>query len=122
MSAPAGEASVTLRVAVPADEAALRRLAELDSVARPAGRTLLAEVDGVPVAAIALERGDLVADPFVPTAEVVELLRTRAAQLTAARDRPWWARLGHGARAREVGRVARLALAAWRRRYGGQAA
>ena len=122
MRATAHEAGVTLRVATPADAATLRRLAELDSAATPAGRTLLAEVDGAPVAAISLQRREIVADPFVPTAEVVELLRTRAAQLTAARDRPWSARLGNGARAREVGRVARLALAAWRRRYGSQAA
>jgi hypothetical protein len=58
---------------------------------------LVAEVDGTPVAAISLVDGHVVADPFERTADVVELLRLRAAQLD-----------GHGslpAAARRRGRV-----------------
>lgn len=42
---------------------------------------LLAERDGVPVAALSVADGRVAADPFEPTAEGVALLRLRAAQL-----------------------------------------
>jgi hypothetical protein len=72
---------VTLRRAWPDDNAELRRLAQLDSADRPGGRVLVAEVDGALRAAISLEDGAVVADPFHPTAALVELLRARARQL-----------------------------------------
>ncbi len=72
---------VTIRFAVPADARALRDLALLDSAPRPlAGELLLAECDGTLVAALALDSGRAVADPFRATADVVALLRVRAAQ------------------------------------------
>jgi hypothetical protein len=71
----------TIRLAVPEDDGALRRLAELDSAAVLTGRVLIAEREGVPVAAIALDSGSVTADPFQPTADVVRLLRRRRYQL-----------------------------------------
>lgn len=56
-------------------------MAALDSARMPAEPVLLAEVEGTTVAAISLMDGHVVADPFEWTAEIVELLRLRAAQL-----------------------------------------
>jgi hypothetical protein len=70
---------LTLRVALPDDEPAVRRLAQLDSSRPPSGRVLLAVVGSEPVAALDVETGAVVADPFRPTAEVVEVLRRAAA-------------------------------------------
>jgi hypothetical protein len=69
---------MVLRADRPTDDAALRRLAALDSVRPLRGRAVLAEIAGRPVAAIGLEDGRVVADPFEHTAEIVELLRVRA--------------------------------------------
>ena len=67
------------------DARKLERLAALDSAPTPAGPTLVAEMDGQLVAALPLSgTAQAVADPFVPTAPVVELLRLRAAQLRPA--------------------------------------
>jgi hypothetical protein len=73
--------TVTIRPAYPDDERALMRLAALDSQRLPDGPFLLAEIDGVPRAAIAIPSGRTFSDPFVATAELVELLRRRHAQL-----------------------------------------
>jgi hypothetical protein len=67
------------------DAEVLATLAELDSACRPSGRVLLAERAGQPVAALGLSTGEAIANPFLPTADVVELLRLRAAQLQPAR-------------------------------------
>jgi hypothetical protein len=72
--------SLTLRTLGVADAAALRRLAERDSAAVPTGTILAAEVEGELVAAISLESGRVVADPFRPTAQIVELLRVSRAE------------------------------------------
>ncbi|MDX6700974.1 MAG: hypothetical protein QOF26_1200 [Baekduia sp.] len=72
---------VTIRHAFPDDAEAVARLAALDSRRVPAGPLLLAEVAGVPWAAVALVTGATIADPFRPTAELVDLLHRRAAQL-----------------------------------------
>ena len=72
---------VAIRRATPADGSVLRRLAVLDSAPVPAGEVLIAFVDGFPVAALELDGGRVVADPFSHTAAVVDLLRMRAAQL-----------------------------------------
>jgi hypothetical protein len=76
-------AGVTIRPGFPDDAPAVARLAALDSQRAPAGRLLLAEIDGEPWAAIALETGRLYADPFRPTAALADLLRRRQAQLAA---------------------------------------
>jgi len=74
---------VEIRLAAPADAAALGRLAELDS--RPAGAlhgdVLLAEIGGDPVAALSLEDDLLVAHPFLHTKPIAALLSLRASQL-----------------------------------------
>jgi hypothetical protein len=73
---------VTLRYASAADAARLRELAELDSAPAPSGPALVAEVDGRLRAALPLDGGAPIADPFHRGAELVALLRMRAGQLT----------------------------------------
>lgn len=77
---------VTIRLAGPADSEALARVAERDSRAVPPGPHLVAIRDAGIVAALSLRTGEVIADPFRPTAELVELLRFRArgARLTEA--------------------------------------
>ena len=70
--------TVLLRTASAADRPMLDQLAELDSAPKLHGTVLLAELDGVPVAALERSSGRVVADPFVPTTGVRALLRTRA--------------------------------------------
>ena len=77
------ERNVTLRFGTPADQAPLARLAELDSSTPPVQPVLLAEVDGQLRAALALIGGAVVADPFHPTSDLIDLLRARARQLDA---------------------------------------
>jgi len=72
---------LTIRLATPEDAHALRRLAELDSAAPLTGRVLLADSHGAPVAAVSLERGKVVADPFRHTADAVGVLKLRRYQL-----------------------------------------
>jgi hypothetical protein len=59
----------------------IERLAELDSSPCPAGPVLVAAVAGQARAALPLNGGPAIADPFHPTAELVSLLEMRAAQL-----------------------------------------
>ncbi|MEX2194444.1 MAG: hypothetical protein WD844_04085 [Thermoleophilaceae bacterium] len=74
---------VVIRSAGPWDDAALVRLAELDSSRLPRGEKLVAEVRGELIAAVGMADGRAVADPFRSTADVVGLLRMRAGQLRA---------------------------------------
>ena len=60
---------------------AIERLAALDSAERPSGRLLVAAVAGRPVAALPLDGGRAIADPFEHTAEIVAMLRLRLAHL-----------------------------------------
>jgi hypothetical protein len=79
------ESAIVIRAAAPADDAALVRLAALDS-ARPLGSAaLVAEADGTIVAALDLATGRTIADPFTPSADLVALLEVRATRL---RGRP----------------------------------
>jgi hypothetical protein len=99
------ERSVTLRLASPADQGSLGRLAELDSSTPPAHPVLLAEVDGRLLAALGLPDDTAVADPFHRTADLVDLLRARAHQLDGNR------------RMRRAGRLpswSRVRALAWR--------
>ena len=73
--------ALTLRYAHAGDAAALDRLAQLDSSHPPRGVVLVAEVGGDVWAAISLDDGHAVADPFRPTGELVALLVERARQL-----------------------------------------
>jgi hypothetical protein len=70
---------VLLRTARPEDAADLARLAALDSARPLAGPALVAEENGTLVAALCLTTGRAVADPFVPSWHLVELLRRHAA-------------------------------------------
>jgi hypothetical protein len=61
------------------------RLATLDSVAHsPAAPYIIAERDGLAVAARSLSEGVTVANPFLPTADAVALLALRAEQVHGA--------------------------------------
>jgi hypothetical protein len=70
-----------------ADDATVRRLAALDDAPELTGSVLLAVVDGKPVAALALNDGRVVADPFVRTTHAVSLLQLRAAHVSGASPR-----------------------------------
>jgi hypothetical protein len=74
-------APLTIRRAAPADDPAIARLAALDERDLPCGERLIALLAGKPVAAVEVGSGRTVADPFVPTSAVVELLGLRAAQV-----------------------------------------
>lgn len=70
--------ALTVRLATPADAFSLRRLAAIDSASPPTGEVLLAEMDGELWAALSIDTGAAVADPFRPSGDLVELLRFRA--------------------------------------------
>ena len=74
------DSEITIRNSTEADRAAIARLAALDSREAPAGEAMLAFVDDELRAAVGLGSGKAVADPFHPTAELVELLRVSAGQ------------------------------------------
>ena len=79
---------ITIRFAYPDDDAALRRLASLDSQPLPPGRLLVAEVAGELWAAVSITGAPrAIGDPFRPTAELLALLHERADRLNR-RPRP----------------------------------
>jgi hypothetical protein len=65
---------ITIRQSTHADARELRRLAELDSARPIDGPALIAEHSGHPVAAVGLSDRRSIANPFLPTANVVEML------------------------------------------------
>jgi hypothetical protein len=73
----------TIRPATEADGETLRRLAILDMQPPLAGAILVAEEDGVLVAALSLDERRAIADPFEPSATALALLRARAGALRA---------------------------------------
>ena len=79
--------SVVMRAARGSDGVALARLARLDSKPAPHGEILVAEVDGVIDAALLLDDGAVFANPFKPTAGLVELLVLRAGDAKRRRAR-----------------------------------
>ena len=81
-SAVVGRSRITIREALPADAAAVDRLAAFAGTHAPSGRVLLAEADGELIAATGVD-DRVIADPFRVTLDVVELLRLRAGQLRA---------------------------------------
>ena len=89
--------SITIRQSTASDVEAIRELAELDGGRAPSGTALLGLVDGQLVAAVGIEDGRAVADPFRYSANLVQMLSLRA-----ARQRPpagsgllRWFLLGH---------------------------
>jgi hypothetical protein len=73
--------AVSVRLFAERDIDAIRRLAALDEKPVPTGGVLVAEEGEELVAALPLDGGPALADPFKPTADIVELLRLRARQL-----------------------------------------
>jgi hypothetical protein len=78
---------ITIRLSRPEDRVSILRLAQLDERRAPSGDSLLAIVGGELRAALPLGDGEAIADPFQPTAELVELLRVRDAALHATGTR-----------------------------------
>ena len=78
---------VAIRRAQDSDTALLHDLADLDSSRPLEGPVLVALVERRIWAAIGLDDGRVIADPFLPTAPAVELLRLRVRQLRAADGR-----------------------------------
>jgi hypothetical protein len=74
---------ITVRLADYSDARELLRLAALDSTRVPDGALVVAESGHELLAALPLEGGRPIADPFHRTAALVELLELRAAQLRA---------------------------------------
>jgi hypothetical protein len=70
-----------LRAASDADMPALFQLARLDSSRPLAGSVIVAEDNGEIVAAMAVDDGTTIANPFRATAAIVAMLRLRAEQL-----------------------------------------
>ena len=70
--------TLTIRRAAARDLGAVADLAALDSSSPPTGDVLLAEVGHELWAAIEVDSGAAIADPFRPSGDVVELLRFRA--------------------------------------------
>ena len=103
MAAADAANDIVIRAATAADSAALIRLGALDSN-RSAGQlladaaadhaVLVAEVDGSLEAAVALDGGIAIADPFRPTALDLQLLSIRARQLGGDVPRRGGHRLG----------------------------
>ncbi|MFN2615648.1 MAG: hypothetical protein ABR581_00835 [Thermoleophilaceae bacterium] len=73
------EDTIIIRHSTDQDGPAIARLAALDSRPAPSGPALLALVDGELRAALVLGDGEVVADPFKPTAWLARLLRLRVA-------------------------------------------
>jgi hypothetical protein len=80
--------SVLLRLTTIGDADAIERLAALEGMLEPDCRCVVAEVDGRVVAALPLRGGQVMADPFRPTAHLVPLLELRAKQLATPARQP----------------------------------
>jgi hypothetical protein len=76
MSTHTIDPTVVIRAARGSDGAALENLARMDSQRPLTGDVLLAEQNGLIVAALSGER--TIADPFRPTSDLVALLRVHA--------------------------------------------
>jgi hypothetical protein len=81
-------ANYVIRHATPGDDQALRDIAALDSQRPLAEPVLIGEIDGNPAAAISLADGRVIADPFVHTETLVQVLPIRARAIDAHRRSP----------------------------------
>jgi hypothetical protein len=82
--------AAVVRFAHPDEAGTLRRLAELDDAPELAGEVLVATIDADVVAAVSLDDGRVVANPFVLTSDAVGLLRRTATALAGRRRRRRW--------------------------------
>jgi hypothetical protein len=85
--------SVELRLVSADTSQAVRRLADLDDAPELTGQVLLGLIGGDAVAGLSLDDRRVVANPFVPTSEVVALLRLRSEHLSDAPARRRWPRI-----------------------------
>jgi hypothetical protein len=76
--------NLVLRLGTVHDDGQLGRLAMMDGKAVGPGPHVVAEIDGIVVAAKPVNGGEPIADPFRPTAHLVPLLELRAGQLFPA--------------------------------------
>ena len=74
-------AEIQLRISACREE--LERLALLSERPLRDGDWIVADVDGVPVAAVSVDDGTTVYDPFRPTSQAVSLLKLRRKQVLA---------------------------------------
>ncbi|MGH2961399.1 MAG: hypothetical protein ACRDL3_04280 [Solirubrobacterales bacterium] len=81
-------AGITLRRLNGGDDEALARLAQRDTRRVPIEPLVGAELDGRLVAAISIATDEVVADPFRPTAAIVDMLRVRAGELDSQPPAP----------------------------------
>ena len=79
-------APITIRRAHP-EEPGVLRVAALDSARVPLAPLLVAEVGGEVRAALSIDTGSSIADPFYPTRDLIQLLEAHAAA-TRHRARP----------------------------------
>lgn len=89
-------APVVIRLATAGDRLALDYLAQLDSAELPGGALLVGELRGRPVVAVSLSDGSAIADPFLPTSDLLALVRLRAGQLNQQIDPPAIQRTSRG--------------------------
>src|SRR5690242_9434778 len=80
--------AITIRRAHP-EEPGVLRVAALDSARVPRSPLLVAEVDGEIRAALSLEDGSSVSDPFHASLDLVDLLRARAEAAERTPRRSW---------------------------------
>ena len=90
---------LVIRRATVGDEAALERLAQLEGRDIPAEPILLAEIAGRVQAALSIESGAVIADPFEPTARLVRTLQSHARPASPGRGHSWALNRGPARRA-----------------------
>ena len=84
----AADAPLTIRHANANDFPALERLAALDSHRIPSGELFVGEVDGRLLAAVSIDTGGVIADPFEHTASIVDVLRVQSRAVRPAAPLP----------------------------------
>jgi hypothetical protein len=77
-----------VRQATPSDDSVLERIAGLDGQRPLSGPVLLGEIDGKPAAAVSIDDGRVVADPFQLTAQLVLVITMRRRALLAYAKTP----------------------------------
>ena len=86
-SVPSSAAGVVIRPARPDEADALATLAQLDASRAPRGDVLVADVQGELWAAVSIDDGHAVANPFRPSGELAFRLSERARELHAGSKR-----------------------------------